>query len=148
MNQSGKRALVTGGSGGIGGALCRRLALAGHHVYVHSHTGGAIAQKLVAEIRAQGGAATAIAFDITDTTATRLALEAALETGPIQILVNNAGVFDYKPLPDITETHFHNLFDVNVLGVLMATRCAVANFCPAGGSVINISSLAARADAP
>jgi 3-oxoacyl-[acyl-carrier protein] reductase len=144
VNQSGKRALVTGGSGGIGGALCRRLALAGHHVYVHSHTGGTIAQKLVAEIRAQGGAATAIAFDITDTTATRLALEAALETGPIQILVNNAGVHDDAVLPGMNAAQWHHVIDVSVNGFFNATQPLLLPMIRTRwGRIVNVSSVAA-----
>jgi 3-oxoacyl-[acyl-carrier protein] reductase len=74
MTSSGRRALVTGGSGAIGGAVCRRLAGAGDYVYVHSHRGGATAQALVSEIEAGGGQASVVTFDITDAAATRAAL--------------------------------------------------------------------------
>jgi len=97
MSASGRRALITGGSGGIGAALCRRLARAGHFVYVHSHRGTAVAAELVDEIVAAGGRAEAVSFDITDGAATRAALAQVLEAGPIQILVNNAGVHTMMP---------------------------------------------------
>ena len=82
MSAAARRALVTGGSGGIGGAICRRLARDGHHVYVHSHRGGAVAETLVRGDRRGGGHASAISFDITDTAATRAALETVLAAGP------------------------------------------------------------------
>ncbi len=96
---SGRHALVTGGSGGIGSALCRRLARDGHHVYVHAHRNLATAESVVEEIRAAGGAASPVSFDITDGDATLRAIEALLESGPIQILVNNAGLHDDAVLP-------------------------------------------------
>ena len=74
MSAAGKRALVTGGSGAIGGAICRRLAREGHHVYIHCHRGIEVAQALAREIEGSGGRAEVICFDITDTEATRAAL--------------------------------------------------------------------------
>src|SRR2546427_11245521 len=79
---TGRRALVTGGSGAIGGAVCRRLARDGHHVYVHSHRGVTVAEALAGEIRAGGGEATLVSFDLPDSAATRAALEAVPEPGP------------------------------------------------------------------
>src|SRR2546427_12858356 len=87
---TGRRALVTGGSGAIGGAVCRRLARDGHHVYVHSHRGVTVAEALAGEIRAGGGEATLVSFDLTHSAATRAALAAVPEPGPIPILGNNA----------------------------------------------------------
>ena len=122
-----KRALVTGGSGGIGSALCRRLARDGHYVYVHSHRGGDAAETLVREIAAAGGEAAAVSFDITDAAATRAALERTLEAGPVQILVNNAGVHDDAVLPGMTASQWHRVIDVSVNGFFNATnRCC----CP------------------
>src|SRR5437868_3108004 len=111
MSAAPRRALVTGGSGGIGGALCRRLARDGHHVYVHSHRGVAAAEALVRDIVGSGGHASAINCDITDTAATRAALEAVLETGPIQILVNNAGVHDDAVLPAMSPQAWHRVIE-------------------------------------
>ena len=102
MRQTAERALVTGGSGAIGAAICRRLAGAGHYVYVHSHRGGATAQALVSEIDGERRSGERCTFDITDAAATRAALETVLRAGPIQILVNNAGVHDDAVLPGMT----------------------------------------------
>ncbi|HWS13216.1 MAG TPA: SDR family NAD(P)-dependent oxidoreductase, partial [Rhodocyclaceae bacterium] len=87
-----KRALVTGGSGGIGAAICRRLAADGHHVVVHAGRNVDVAQALVREIAAAGASAEAIAFDVADRAAAAAVLATLLEDGPIQILVNNAGI--------------------------------------------------------
>src|ERR1700685_1372004 len=113
MTMSGRRALVTGGSGAIGGAVCRRLARAGDYVYVHSHRGIATAQALVSEIEASGGEASVVTFDITDAAATRVALETVLQAGPIQILVNNAGVHDDAVLPGMSAMAWHNVVEVS-----------------------------------
>jgi 3-oxoacyl-[acyl-carrier protein] reductase len=144
MSASGKRALVTGGSGGIGGALCRRLARDGHQVYVHSHRGTAVAETLVRDIRAAGGEASAISFDITDTAATRAALESVLETGPIQIVVNNAGVHDDAVLPGMSAAQWHRVIDVSVNGFFNATQPLLLPMIRARwGRIVNVSSVAA-----
>lgn len=140
----GKRALVTGGSGVIGGALCRRLASLGHHVYVHSHRGQEAAGKLVAEIRAAGGAATAIVFDVTDAAMTREALDAALEAGPIQILINNAGVHDDAVLPGMNAAQWHRVIDVSVNGFFNTTQPLLLPMIRTRwGRIVNVSSVAA-----
>ena len=87
-----KRALVTGGSGGIGAAICKRLAADGHHVIVHANRSPKKAQAVVDLITAIGGSAEAVAFDVTERAATAAVLDKLLEAGPIQILVNNAGI--------------------------------------------------------
>lgn len=144
MSAAGRRALVTGGSGGIGGALCRRLALDGHHVYVHAHRGTEAAQQVVRDIRAAGGEATAIGFDITESIAARAALEQVLEAGPIQILVNNAGVHDDAVLPGMSAAQWHRVIDVSVNGFFNATQPLLLPMIRTRwGRIINVSSVAA-----
>jgi 3-oxoacyl-[acyl-carrier protein] reductase len=141
---AGKRALVTGGNGGIGRALCRRLARDGHYVYVHSHRSGAAAEALVREIEAAGGQAVPISFDITDAAATRKALDGALEAGPIQILVNNAGVHDDAVLPGMSASQWHHVIDVSVNGFFNATQPLLLPMIRTRwGRIINVSSVAA-----
>lgn len=144
MSALRRRALVTGGSGGIGSALCRRLAGEGHHVYVHSHRGSAVADALVRDIRAAGGAAAPISFDITDTAATRAALESILEAGPIQILVNNAGVHDDAVLPGMSAAQWQRVIDVSVNGFFNATQPLLLPMIRTRwGRILNVSSVAA-----
>jgi 3-oxoacyl-[acyl-carrier protein] reductase len=141
---AGKRALVTGGNGGIGSALCRRLARDGHHVYVHSHRSGAAAEALVREIEAAGGRGAPISFDITDAAATRKVLESVLEAGPIQILVNNAGVHDDAVLPGMSASQWHHVIDVSVNGFFNATQPLLLPMIRTRwGRIINVSSVAA-----
>ncbi len=144
MNDAGRRALVTGGSGAIGGAVCRRLARDGHHVHVHSHRGVAVAEALVREILASGGQATLVNFDITDTAATRAALDAVLEHGPIQILVNNAGVHDDAVLPGMSAEQWQRVIDVSVNGFFNATQPLLLPMIRTRwGRIVNVSSVAA-----
>jgi 3-oxoacyl-[acyl-carrier protein] reductase len=139
-----RRALVTGGSGAIGGALCRRLARDGHFVYVHAHQGGAVAAALVAEIRGGGGEATVVSFDITDADATRAALDAVLESGPIQILVNNAGLHDDAVLPGMRAEQWHRVIDVSVNGFFHVTQPLLLPMIRTRwGRIVNVSSIAA-----
>ncbi len=141
---TGRRALVTGGSGAIGGAVCRRLARDGHHVYVHSHRGAAVAEALVGEIRAGGGEATLVSCDLTDGAATRASLEAVLEQGPIQILVNNAGVHDDAVLPGMSATQWQRVIDVSVNGFFNATQPLLLPMIRTRwGRIVNVSSVAA-----
>ena len=144
MSETVKRALVTGGSGGIGAAICRRLAREGHHVYVHARQGVNAAEKVVDEITAAGGSAAALHFDVTDTANTRKTLEAALTAGPIQILVNNAGVHDDAVLPGMRAEQWHRVIDVSVDGFFNVTQPLLMPMIRTRwGRVINISSVSA-----
>ncbi|MGN6451639.1 MAG: 3-oxoacyl-ACP reductase FabG [Steroidobacteraceae bacterium] len=139
-----RRALVTGGSGGIGAVICRRLARAGHFVYVHSHRGNEVAAALVRAITDEGGTAALVSFDVTDGGATRAALEEVLETGPIQILVNNAGVHDDAVLPGMSAAQWHRVIDVSVNGFFNATQPLLLPMIRTRwGRIVNVSSVAA-----
>ncbi len=141
---SARRALITGGSGGIGAALCRRLAREGHFVYVHAHLGREAAARVVEEIRSAGGAAESVTFDLTDGTATRAALERVLEAGAIQILVNNAGLHDDAVLPGMSAEQWHRVIDVSVNGFFHATQPLLLPMIRTRwGRIINVSSIAA-----
>jgi len=144
MSKTVKRALVTGGSGGIGAAICRRLAADGHYVYVHARNGTEIAQKLVGQITAAGGAAEALYFDVTDAEGTRKAVEAALGAGPIQILVNNAGVHDDAVLPGMRPEQWHRVIDIALSGFFNVTQTVLMPMIRTRwGRIINISSVSA-----
>ena len=136
------RALVTGGTGGIGAAICRRLALAGHHVYVHTRRALNAAEGLVEEIHAHGGHADLVQFDVTDPQGTREALAAL--PGPIQILVNNAGVHDDAVLPGMRPDQWHRVIDVSLNGFFNVTQPLLLPMIRTRwGRIINISSVAA-----
>src|SRR5204862_7981345 len=111
-----KRALVTGGSGGIGQAICRRLAADGYHVIAHAHRNHAAAEALVAEIAGGGGHGTAVAFDVTDAAASLAAVQALLAEGPIQIVVNNAGIHDDAVFPAMRPEQWRRVLDVSLDG--------------------------------
>jgi 3-oxoacyl-[acyl-carrier protein] reductase len=144
MTSTGKRALVTGGSGGIGTAICRRLARDGHEVLVHANRSKTIAVELAGEIVAAGGSAHALCFDITDTAATNAALESVLDGGPIQILVNNAGVHDDAVLPGMSAEQWHRVIDVSVNGFFNVTRPLLMPMIRTRwGRIVNVSSVAA-----
>lgn len=141
---SPRRALVTGGSGEIGAAICRRLAQEGHHVYVHARRGTEVAGKLVAELTAAGGHAEALSFDITDTQETERALQSVLQAGPIQILVNNAGVHDDAPFPGMTPQQWHSVIDVSVNGFFNVTRPLIMPMIRSRwGRIVSTSSISA-----
>jgi len=144
MTSVARRALVTGGSGVIGAAICRRLALAGHFVYVQAHRGIAAAEALVAEISAAGATAQALVFDVTDGAATRAALETALQGGAIQILVNNAGIHDDAAFPGMNEKQWRRVIDVSVNGFYNVTQPLMLPMIRTRwGRVVSISSVAA-----
>src|SRR6201987_5580979 len=141
---SQRRALITGGSGGIGAALCRRPARAGNFVYVHSHRATEVAAGLVRDIQAAGGQAALVSFDVTDGAATRVALEEIREAGPIQILVNNAGVHDDAVLPGMNAAQWHRVIDVSVNGFFNATQPLLLPMLRTRwGRIVNVSSIAA-----
>ena len=140
------RALVTGGSGGIGAAICRRLAADGHHVIVHANRNRAKAETVVAEIVAAGGSAEAVAFDITERAATAAALDRLLETGPIQILVNNAGIHADAVFPGMSAEQWHAVVDVSLNGFFNVTQpLTMPMIRTRWGRIVNISSVAAIA---
>jgi 3-oxoacyl-[acyl-carrier protein] reductase len=139
-----KRALVTGGSGGIGAAICRRLAADGLHVFVHANSRLRQAQKLAAEISAAGGAAQAVAFDVTDRARTGAALEELLAGGPIQVVVNNAGIHDDAVMPAMKPGQWSRVIDVSLNGFFNVTQpLLLPMMATRWGRVISISSVAA-----
>jgi 3-oxoacyl-[acyl-carrier protein] reductase len=143
MKADVKRALVTGGSGGIGAAICRRLAADGCYVYVHANRNLARAAALAAEIRASGGAAEAVAFDVTDAEASRAALEALVADAPIQILVNNAGVHDDAVFPGMRPEQWHQVLDVSLNGFFHVTQpLTLPMIRSRWGRIVNITSIA------
>jgi 3-oxoacyl-[acyl-carrier protein] reductase len=144
MNKSATRALVTGGSGGIGAAICRRLGKTGHFVYVHAHRGSAAAETVVDGIVTAGGQAAAVIFDLTDAAATRAAVEKLLEDGPVQVLVNNAGIHDDVVFPGMTPAQWHRVIDLSVNGFYNVTQPLMLPMIRTRwGRVISISSVSA-----
>jgi 3-oxoacyl-[acyl-carrier protein] reductase len=138
-----KRALVTGGSGGIGAAICQRLAADGHHVIVHANRSREKADAVVANILANGGSAEAVAFDITDRAATASALETLTEAGAIQILVNNAGIHDDAVFPGMTGAQWDSVLDVSLNGFFNVTQpLTMPMIRTRWGRIITISSIA------
>ncbi len=141
-----KRALVTGGSGGIGAAICLRLAADGHHVIVHANRALDKARALVTRIMDEGGHAEAVAFDVTDRSATVAALDALLDAGAIQILVNNAGIHDDAVFPGMSGTQWDRVLDVSLNGFFNVTQpLTMAMMRTRWGRIIGISSVAAIA---
>jgi 3-oxoacyl-[acyl-carrier protein] reductase len=137
-------ALVTGGSGGIGAAICRRLAAAGHFVYVHAHRGTEAAAAVTQDIIAAGGRAQALAFDVTDAANTRAVLERLLESAAVQILVNNAGIHDDAAFPGMSAHQWRSVIDVSINGFYNVTQPLMLPMIRTRwGRVINISSVAA-----
>jgi 3-oxoacyl-[acyl-carrier protein] reductase len=144
MNLPRKRALVTGGSGEIGAAICRQLAAAGHHVYIHAHENITGALALAQNLKADGLFADGIAFDVTDENATRAQLEMLLGAGAIQILINNAGIHDDAIFPGMSHRQWHRVMDVSVNGFFNVTQPLMMPMIGTRwGRVINISSLSA-----
>ncbi len=146
MTSVPKYALVTGGSGGIGSAISRRLAGDGFSVIVHANTHLASAQALATEIMASGGHAQAVAFDITDALSTADALHALLEQGPIQVLVNNAGIHDDAIFPGMQLAQWQRVLDVSLNGFFHVTQPLMMPMIRTRwGRIISITSVAAVA---
>jgi 3-oxoacyl-[acyl-carrier protein] reductase len=146
MNETTKRALVTGGSGGIGAAICRQLGAAGHFVHVHANRGRTAADAVAAEIIAAGGEAGVVCFDVTDAAATRSALDTLLEQAPVQIVVNNAGIHDDAAFPGMSPQQWHGVIDVAVDGFYNVTQPLMLPMIRTRwGRIINISSVTALA---
>ncbi len=141
----GKVALVTGASKGIGAGIARELAARGAAVAVNYSGSKTAAEKIVADIKAAGGNAIAVQANLADPdTIGPLVEKVARELGPINVLVNNAGVYEFGPIEAVTPEHFHKQFNINVLGLLLTTQAALRHFDPKGGSIINIGSVAAK----
>jgi len=145
----GKVALVTGASKGIGASIAKELAANGAAVAVNYSSSPEGAKKVVDEIEAAGGKAIAVQANVSDPDSIAgLVANVVKELGPIDILVNNAGVYEFAPLEQVTPEHFHKQFNLNVLGLLLTTQAAVAQFAPQGGSIINIGSVVGQMAAP
>jgi len=136
-----KVTIVTGASKGIGAAIARHLADAGAAVVVNYASSREGADRVVADITRSGGQAISVQANVAkQADVERLFSEAKKAFGRLDVLVNNAGIYEFLPLKDVTEEHFHKQFDLNVLGVLLASQAAVKHFDAVGGSIINISS--------
>lgn len=139
-----KRALVTGGSGGIGAAICKKLAQDGLHVIVHGNRNRQKTEQVCAQIQAAGGSAEHVLFDVTDAAASKLALEELLEAGSIQVLVNNAGIHADAVFPGMSARQWHEVIDVSLHGFFNVTQPLTMAMARARwGRIINLSSVSA-----
>jgi len=146
---TGKVAIVTGASKGIGAAIAKRLAAAGASVVVNYASSREGADRVVAEIAGKAGKAIAVKADVSKAADVQRLFDATKKAfGSLDVLVNNAGVYGFAPLEEVTEDEFHREFNITVLGVLLACREAMKYFGPHGGSVINISSMASMSPTP
>jgi 3-oxoacyl-[acyl-carrier protein] reductase len=137
------RALVTGGSGALGQAISEALAKAGHEVWVHANRSLAQAEATAQRIVAAGGSAHAIAFDVTDAEATQRALEGLLESAPVQILINNAGIHDDAPMPGMTQQQWRSVIDVSLNGFFNVTQPLLMPMIRTRwGRIVNMASVA------
>jgi 3-oxoacyl-[acyl-carrier protein] reductase len=146
---TGKVAIVTGASKGIGAGIAKALAAAGASVVVNYASSKEDADRVVSAIANKGGKAVAVKADVSKAADVRRLFEETQSAfGALDVLVNNAGVYRFAPIEEVTEDDFHRHFNINVLGLLLATREATKRFGPGGGSVINISSVATRSPTP
>lgn len=146
---AGKVAVVTGASKGIGASIAKHLAAEGASVVVNYASSKAGADQVVKDITAQGGKAVAVQADVAKKAdIERLFAQTKQAFGRLDVLVNNAGAYEFSPLEQITEEHFHKLFNLNVLGLLLTTQEAAKLIGPEGGSVINISSIVSTLAVP
>ena len=140
-----KRALVTGGSGAIGAAICKKLGAEGHHVLVHANRRLAEAEAVASGIAAAGGKASAVAFDVADAAASGAALERLLEAGAIQIVVNNAGIHDDAVMPGMSGEQWARVIDVSLNGFFNVTQPLLLSMIRTRwGRIVNMSSIAAQ----
>jgi 3-oxoacyl-[acyl-carrier protein] reductase len=145
---SGKVAIVTGASKGIGAAIAKSLAAEGASVVVNYASSKEGADKVVEAIKAAGGKAVAVNGDVSKAADAKAVVDAAIKSfGRLDVLVNNAGIYEMKPLEEITEAHFHKTFDINVLGLLLVSKEA-AKHLGKGGSIVNIGSGVTRLTPP
>lgn len=143
MSDPKVRALVTGGSGALGAAICRRLGAAGHFVYVHANRNGSAAEKIARQICAAGGEAQALSFDVTDSAASQQALAGILEQAPIQILVNNAAIHEDAAFPGMSAVQWQSVIDVSLKGFYNVTHPLMLPMIRTRwGRIVNISSVA------
>jgi 3-oxoacyl-[acyl-carrier protein] reductase len=146
---AGKVALVTGASKGIGAEIAVQLAQAGAAVTVNYSSSKEGAERVVAEIVKSGGKAVAVQADLSQPDDVRRLFGRVKEAfGRLDVLVNNAGIYEFSPLEEITPDHFHKQFNLNVLGLLLASQEAAKFFGQEGGSIVNISSVVATAAPP
>ena len=139
-----KRALVTGGSGALGAAICKALAADGNHVLIHANSSPTRAESLAAEIAESGGSAEAVTFDVTDADATAEALDRILESGPVQILVNNAGIHDDAVMPAMRREQWDRVIDVSLNGFFNVTQPLLMPMIGTRwGRIVTVSSVAA-----
>lgn len=142
----GKVAVVTGASKGIGAAIARHLAAEGAAVVVNFSSSKEAADRVVNEITKGGGTALAVQANVADPAGVkRLFAEAKKAFDKLDILVNNAGIYEFAPLESVTAEHFHKQFDLNVLGLVLASQEAAKHFGSEGGAIVNISSVVAVA---
>jgi len=145
----GKVAVVTGASKGIGAAIAKQLADEGAAVVVNYASSKQGADRVVAAIADKGGKAIAVQADMAKPVdIKRLFAETKKAFGRLDVLINNAGIYEFAPLEEVTPEHFHKQFDLNVLGLILATQEAARHFGPEGGSVVNLSSVVATAAPP